>query len=202
MDGLTRLLFTLALSIASFDLGVHLGKRFKVRLPIPSPSSPSARWIITLLSIAVYVLTIPLFVHLNHSWRPLATAALMFSFIGTLSRYILSAQLNRRFKVFPLGTLLANEIATAVLAMCHIVQRDPSPPSPVACSILQGLIDGYCGCMSTVSTFASEVRTLQGKRSWQYVAVSLGLGQAILLVTLGPAWWTGRIKDNNVCNAN
>ncbi|KAF8529179.1 CrcB-like protein-domain-containing protein [Hysterangium stoloniferum] len=202
MDGLTRLLFTLALSLASLNLGVHLGKQLISRFPVLSPPAPSVRWAMTSISIALYALTIPFFVRLNHSWRPLATAAIMFSFTGTLSRYILSTQLNSRSKTFPLGTLLANEMATMILAMCHIIQRDPSPPSPVTCSILQGFIDGYCGCMSTVSTFASEVRAIRGTKAWQYVAVSLSLGQAILLVMLGPAWWTGRINDHNVCSPN
>ncbi|KAF8517780.1 CrcB-like protein-domain-containing protein [Gautieria morchelliformis] len=199
MDGLTRSLFTLAASLASFALGKQLGKRTASRLPA-LPHLPSAlKWLITILSIALYALTIPFFVRLNHSWRPLATAALLLSFPGTLTRYVLSTQLNTRLHIFPLGTLIANEFATAVLAACHIIQRAPSPPPPVACSILQGIIDGFCGCLSTVSTFVVELRTLRGKKAWIYFLVSFILAQIILLLILGPAWWTGRIRESDIC---
>jgi fluoride exporter len=200
MDGLTRTLFTMAASLASFGLGKHLGKRTASRIHPSSPLGPAAKWVITIISIALYVLTIPFFVRLNHSWRPLATAALVFSFPGTLMRYILSTKLNPRLRTFPLGTLVANEVATALLAACHIIQRAPSPPSPVACSILQGFIDGFCGCLSTVSTFVVELRTLQRKKAWIYFTLSFVLGQILLLVMLGPAWWTGRIKENRLCS--
>ena len=199
MDGLTRTWFTLAVSLASFALGRHLGKNSAFRVPVFSPLGPAARWVITTISIALYALTIVFFVRLNHSWRPLATAALIFSFPGTLMRYVLSTQLNTRLQLFPLGTLISNEVATAILAACHIIQRASSPPPPVACSILQGFIDGFCGCLSTVSTFVVELQTLRGKKPWIYFFISFLLGQIILLVMLGPAWWTGRIKEGNVC---
>ncbi|KAF8591604.1 hypothetical protein K439DRAFT_1326892 [Ramaria rubella] len=199
VDGLTRTVFTLAASLASFGLGVHLGTPVASRMPVlPSPS-PFVRWIITIVSITVYVLTIPFFVHLNHTWRPLVTAAIMFSFPGTLIRYILSTRLNHTLKAFPVGTLIANETATAILAACHIIQRAHSPPAPVSCSILQGYIDGFCGCLSTISSFTAEIRTLGSKKAWIYLIVSFGAGQMILLVMLGPAWWTGRIKENTMC---
>ena len=199
MDGLTRTLFTLAAGFTSFALGKHLGSSIVSRIPVFAPLGLAARWSITIISVALYTLSIPLFVHLNHSWRPLATAALVLSFPGTLTRYGLSTQLNTRLRLFPLGTLISNEFATALLAMCHIIQRAPSPPPPVACSILQGFIDGYCGCLSTVSTFVVELRTLRGKKSWIYLVISFVLGQIILLVMLGPAWWTGQIKEGNIC---
>jgi len=200
MDGLTRALFTLAASLASLGLGIHLGTLLVPRTPILSSPGPFARWTITIASAALYILTIPLFVRLNHAWRPLATAALVFSFPGTLTRYVVSTQLNAVVKSLPVGTLIANLVATALLAACHIIQRAPSLPSPVSCSILQGFIDGYCGCMSTISTFAAEVRTLKGRRAWVYVAISFGCGQIIILVMLGSAWWTGRIVENRVCS--
>ncbi|KIJ56885.1 hypothetical protein M422DRAFT_149885 [Sphaerobolus stellatus SS14] len=202
MDGLTRLLFTLAISLSSFDLGVHVGKRcirFVPRLP---PVKGTSRWLLTCASICLYFLTIPFFVRLNHSWRPLATSAIIFSFPGTFTRYFLSITLNPRFKIFPVGTLVANEVATTILVACHIIQRAPTSPGPVSCSILQGFIDGYCGCLSTVSTFVSEIRLLKGRKVWVYVATSLILGQAICLVMLGPAWWSGRIHEDNLCHAD
>jgi len=199
MDGLTRTLFTLAASLASLGLGVHLGTQIAPHAPMLSSPSPFVRWIITIVSVVLYVLTIPIFVRLDNAWRPLATAALIFSFPGTLTRYILSTRLNTLVKSLPIGTLIANLIATALLAAFHIIQRAPSLPAPVSCSILQGFIDGYSGCLSTVSTFAAEVRTLQGRKAWVYVCVSFGFGQIILLIMLGSAWWTKRIEENRIC---
>jgi fluoride ion exporter CrcB/FEX len=81
------------------------------------------------------------------------TAALIFSFPGTLTRYLLSTALNPRLKALPLGTLVANISGTALLAAFRVLQSTPSLPSRNRCDILQGLVDGYCGCLTTVSTF-------------------------------------------------
>lgn len=200
MDGLTRLLFTLAVSLSSLDLGLHLGKHLSPKMPVLPHPSTFLRWTITSTSIVVYVLTIPFFVRLNTAWRPLATSAIMFSFPGTLTRYVLSTQINPRISIFPLGTFIANQSATVILGICHILQRTQSFPNPVSCSILQGLIDGFCGCLSTVSSFASEVRLLKGRNAWTYVAASVLCGQFLLSVSLGPAWWSGRIHENILCS--
>jgi fluoride ion exporter CrcB/FEX len=153
----------------------------------------------SIVSISIYALTIPFYVRLDPSFRSKATAALMFSFPGTFTRYFLSWILNPRVKLFPSGTFTANSTGTALLAMLHVLQATSSGNQTKACGILQGLIDGYCGCLSTVSTFAIEVRELKGYRAWTYVLLSCLIGQLLCLVILGPSWWFADLNSTVRC---
>jgi fluoride ion exporter CrcB/FEX len=104
---------------------------------------------------------------------------------------VLSVTLNPRSKLFPIGTFVANELGTSLLALFHTLQGLKHPVSPGACSILQGLDDGYCGCLTTVSTFAAEVRALAGWRRWLYGTISIVMAQVLIVLILGSTLWTG-----------
>jgi CrcB protein len=176
VDGTGKTAFTLAISIASVSFGAHIARAIKPHFPsLPSPSR-SVRYCLSVLSILMYAATLPAYFKLSPSYRHQATAALLFAFPGALTRYLLSIQLNPRNKTIPLGTFTANAVGTALLGTFHVLQSTSSPPSQNACAILQGLADGYCGCLTTISTFAVEVVTLKSRRAWFYVLIS---GQGI-----------------------
>lgn len=99
----------------------------------------------------------------------------------------------------PLGTFTANAFGTALLAMFHVLQSRTPTPSINACAALQGLADGYCGCLTTVSTFAVEVRALKGLKSVRYVIVSCVAAQALMLLILGPSYWAGHVSEQVAC---
>jgi fluoride ion exporter CrcB/FEX len=188
VDAFAKIFFTLSISLASLYFGVHIGTALlpyisKTRShPFPEP------WIVNVLnvlSIMVYLATFPTYFTLSASFRHQATAALLFSFPGTFTRYVLSVSLNPRSALLPVGTLVVNEVGTSLLALFHILQGLPSPVSPNACSILQGLGDGYCGCLTTVSTFAAEMRGLTARKRWLYGTISIVAGQVLLVVILG-----------------
>ncbi|KZT36852.1 hypothetical protein SISSUDRAFT_988521 [Sistotremastrum suecicum HHB10207 ss-3] len=199
VDGLGRSVFTIAISLSSVALGSHLARVLFPNMPRWRPPPPFIRHFLVVFSVVIYALTIPFFVRLNHSWRPKATAALMFSFPGTLTRYTLAWALTPRLKIMPLGTLTANSVATGLLAGFHALQATGPGSHPVSCDILQGLIDGYCGCLSTISTFAVEIRSLKGKRAWLYVGTSWIIGQLLCLVILGPSWWHAKLNETPTC---
>lgn len=146
-----------------------------------------------------YAATFFTFFFLPKQYRHQATAALVFSFPGTLTRYLLSLFLNQRLKVFPLGTLSANLLGTALLAAFFVIQSTPSPPSQDACDVLQGLMDGYCGCLTTVSTFAAELWDLKFRKACRYAIVSWVLGQAVMVLIIGSSLWTGKIEKQVTC---
>jgi len=125
---------------------------------------------------------------------------LLFAYPGALTRYLLSLKLNPLMKTMPLGTFTANMFGTALLGTFRVLQSTSSPVSPNACSLLQGLGDGYCGCLTTISTFAAELATLQEWKAWFYGALSWCTGQLVLLVVLGPSFWAGNVHEQVTCS--
>lgn len=132
-------------------------------------------------------------------FRHQATAALLFSYPGTLTRYLLSLQLNPRVRLFPLGTFAANMLGTALLGALQVIQTMHSPASPNACGVLRGLADGYCGCLTTVSTFAAEVAALEDLKKWFYVLLSWVGAQCLLILIVGASVWTGSVSKSSTC---
>lgn len=102
-------------------------------------------------------------------------------------------------QLMPLGTFTANMFGTALLGMFHVLQGLKNPVSANTCALLQGLEDGYCGCLTTVSTFAAEVDALPDGKSWLYVGVSWLTAQLLLLVILGPSIWAGGVSERTTC---
>ncbi|KAF8607940.1 hypothetical protein BDV93DRAFT_467595 [Ceratobasidium sp. AG-I] len=197
MDGLTQTVVTLLVSLGGLSFGLHIS----TRLPIPAPTSklnPMLIHILSLLSLLTYLATIPLYFKLSPTFRMKATSALLFSFPGALTRHILATYLNPLTAELPLGTLAANSLGTALLAAFHVIQR--TSVSAAACVTLQGLSDGYCGCLSTVSSFAVEMRGLKGRRAWRYFGVSYLIGQGLMVAIVGGPWWSGRINEHSVCS--
>ncbi|KAK7060584.1 Origin recognition complex subunit 2 [Paramarasmius palmivorus] len=170
IDGLTKTVFTLSLSLSSIIFGSYLAKLGEPYIPRLSPPKRVVRWSITVISILLYAATLPTYFRLSPRFRHQATAALLFAFPGALTRYILSVKLNPLVQTLPIGTFTANAGGTALLAAFHVLQAiSTKPVSPTTCSILQGLGDGYCGCLTTVSTFAAEVIALH--RLWEKTSV-------------------------------
>ena len=199
VDGIGKISFTLSISMASLFLGVHIGTTLLPVIPKLRPPSNAMQYAVPIISVLVYGATFPAYFCLSASFRHQATAALLFSFPGTLTRYVLSIFLNPRFKVMPVGTLVANEFGTSLIAMFHALQGLRPPVSPGACSILQGLDDGYCGCLTTVSTFVSEIRVLGNRRGLLYGTISIVLGQILMVLVLGSAVWTGSVSSQLSC---
>ncbi|KAF9464491.1 CrcB-like protein-domain-containing protein [Collybia nuda] len=203
IDGTGRTFFTLSISLASVAFGEQLAAGLSHRLPRIPPPNHIVQITITVLSIASYLAVFPAYFLLPTNFRHQATAALLFAFPGTLTRYLLSVHLNTLVKALPFGTFTANSAGTALLGGFTVLKNiSHSPLSPGICSILQGLSDGYCGCLTTVSTFAVEVRSMKGWRGFWYVLASWSVGQLLLLTILGASFWTGRAKEQMTCTFN
>jgi fluoride exporter len=101
------------------------------------------------------------------AWRGRAVFALVFAPLGCLSRFYASLYLNKLTPSFPLGTFVVNIFGTAVLGMCYVLQHVPTG-GVVGCHVLQGIEDGFCGCLTTVSTWASELSSLGKGHAYRY----------------------------------
>ncbi|CAE6538475.1 unnamed protein product [Rhizoctonia solani] len=197
MDGLTKTVVTILVSLGALSFGLHISAHVHFKPPLIRPSSTGGK-VVGLLSLLAYLATIPLYFKLSPRFRIRATSALLFSFPGTLTRHILGTYLNALRANLPVGTLGANFLGTGLLAAFHVIQR--TPVSPTACAILQGLIDGYCGCLTTISTFAAEIRGLKGWNAWRYFGLSYIIGQLLMVAIVGGSWWSGRVKEHAMCS--
>jgi fluoride exporter len=128
-------------------------------------------------------------------WRFRATLPLVFSPPGCLLRFYLSKYLNGKVATFPLGTFVANIFATVFLGMAWDLQHATgigagNGASAAACSVLQGIIEGFCGCLSTVSTWVLELDGLRRRHAWTYGLSSVIVGLALMIVIMGSMGWT------------
>ncbi|EIW62005.1 uncharacterized protein TRAVEDRAFT_144275 [Trametes versicolor FP-101664 SS1] len=202
IDGIGKTVFTLAIALSAVSFGAHLATLVVPRVPTLPPPPRRVRYALSALAVLVYAAAYPAYFRLPARYRHEATAALLFSFPGTLSRYLLSVHLNPRLKLFPLGTFVANTLGTALLGTFQVLQsiRAPNTLSPNACSVLKGLADGYCGCLTTVSTFAAEVDALENRKSWLYVSISWLVSQILLAVIIGPSLGPGHVSRQITCS--
>lgn len=120
----------------------------------------------------------------------------VFAPVGALTRWYLSFY-NGRLPHFPIGTFIANIFATAVLAALSLVQSGVNI-IPIACDVVNGLITGYCGCLSTISTFMVELTSLGRKHGYIYGLTSIVVGQCFMFVILGSYIWSQGV--NQTCS--
>ncbi|KAI9671393.1 MAG: hypothetical protein M1831_004302 [Alyxoria varia] len=130
------------------------------------------------------------------TWRGDALFSIVFAPLGCLMRYFLSLQLNALIPWFPLGTFAANIFGTAVLSMCFDLQHLRIGASPhfggnlTGCQLLQGVQDGFCGALTTISTWIVELNALRRRHAYLYGAVSVLVGLALMVVIMGSVQWS------------
>ena len=127
-------------------------------------------------------------------WRGRAVFALVFAPIGCLGRFYLSIYLNGKILSFPLGTFTANVFGTVILGMAYDLQR-ADIGGVVGCQVVQGIEDGFCGCLTTVSTWVSELSTLRRRNAYRYGAASVVVALCFLIVIMGSMRWTRGFSD-------
>lgn len=125
----------------------------------------------------------------QETWRSQALFAVVFAPPGCLLRFYASTYLNGRIKGFPLGTFTVNIFGTAMEAMFIDLQRTPIG-GMVGCQVLQGLEDGFCGCLTTVSTWVLELKGLRLRHAYIYGGVSIAVGLSLMVIIVGSLLWT------------
>lgn len=212
------ILYTLALSLASLTFGGHMA----LALDRYTPTFPF-KFIRYFLDRIVVVLAFgcwlgSIFLALwppdrhepvpDRHWRGRAVFAVVFAPVGCLFRYYVSVWLNARIPTFPLGTFVANMVGTLVIGMCFDLQHartvvgmtasSTSYSRLIGCQVLSGVMDGFCGCATTVSTWVAELHSLELKHAYRYGIVSVALGLGFLVVIIGSMGWTVGLA-NPIC---
>ena len=129
------------------------------------------------------------------TWRGSVIFALVFAPIGCLVRFYVSLKLNFRIPTFPLGTFVVNIFGTLCIAVFYDLQRVPltdglSGGGKISCQILGGLMDGFCGCLTTISTWVAELKGLRRMHAYRYGMFSILGGLAITTIVMGSVLWT------------
>lgn len=145
------------------------------------------------------------------SWRGLVLFSLVFAPAGCLLRFYVSTRLNAVRPAFPLGTFAVNVVGTAVLGVAWVLQHggavdctgggDGGCGSQIGCQVLQGVMDGFCGCLTTVSTWVMELSSLRRKHSYLYGAATIGTCFALLVIIMGSQKWAVGWTES-VCAVN
>jgi CrcB protein len=104
--------------------------------------------------------------------------------LGALLRWWLGAQLNSLFPTIPPGTLAANLVGGYIVgvAIAFFATYTAIPPE---WRLL--VITGFCGGLTTFSTFSAEIVTLmqQGRALWACGAAAAHLSGSVLMTLAG-----------------
>ena len=116
-------------------------------------------------------------------WRSIAAVSLGSS-LGALLRWWLGARLNAHFPPIPPGTLAANLIGGYVVGVAVAFFATYTAIAPEWRLLV---ITGFCGGLTTFSTFSAELVTLlqQGRASWALAAAAAHLGGSLLMTLAG-----------------
>jgi fluoride ion exporter CrcB/FEX len=134
-------------------------------------------------------------------WRGRVLFSLVFAPLGCILRFYASIRLNGLISSFPLGTFVVNVTGTVILGLCWDLQHAPLGivggsvgGGLVGCQVLQGIQDGFCGCLTTVSTWVLEIMGLKRKHAYIYCLISISVGLAFLVVIMGSLVWSSGVS--------
>lgn len=116
-------------------------------------------------------------------WKSVAAIA-VGSALGALLRWQLGDKLNSLFPTIPPGTLAANLIGAYVVGLCVAFFATYAAISPEWRLLL---ITGFCGGLTTFSTFSVEVTALlqQGRVAWALGAISIHVVGSLAMAFAG-----------------
>ena len=106
--------------------------------------------------------------------------------LGALLRWWLGLALNGLFPTVPPGTLVANVVGGYLVGLAIAFFATYSALAPEWRLLV---ITGFCGGLTTFSTFSAEIVTLlqQGRATWAFVAAGAHLAGSLLATLAGIA---------------
>ena len=187
--------YGMAVNLMGWDVGIHLWEAVPLRCraaPLPSAPAPALRdpakagasdVVGAAVSAAVFALAAAAVVSLSALLYTPLLFALCWAPFGALLRWRLG-KLNSLAPSFPLGTFAANFVGCGLAAMASVLELS-IPGSSVPCRVLSGFSLGFCGALSTVSTFVCELKHLTRAQAYLYGLSTVVLSQALALLIIG-----------------
>jgi CrcB protein len=116
-------------------------------------------------------------------WKPVVAICVGAS-LGALLRWWLGNLLNSVFPTIPPGTLAANLIGGYVIGLAIAFFATYSALAPEWRLLI---VTGFCGGLTTYSTYSAELVTLlqQGRPMWALGAASVHLAGSVLMTLAG-----------------
>ena len=120
-------------------------------------------------------------------WKPILAISLGAA-LGALLRWQLGLKLNSFFPSLPPGTLAANLIGGYIigLALAYFAQAPGIAPE-----WRLFIITGFCGGLTTFSTFSAEIVTLlqEQRLTWAMAAIATHVTGSLVMTLAGLATW-------------
>ena len=192
----TVLLIGFAVPLVALRFGKHLGyispysdqrtERQYANSSLLAKGIEMATYIVLWVVITSIVVVVPLVVFGRYDF--------MFSFllasIGAYIRWHLSPW-NNDFCHFRPGTFTVNVLGTWLLATASVLEHHyEDEAGEEVKGLLYGVITGFCGCLTTVSTFAVELESLSLFGTYLYGLLSVLVAQVGLVGIRGSYLWT------------
>lgn len=191
MAFLAVVIASITMSLGGLFLGSHLAAELE-RLTPTLPYKFTRKFldrIMVVVGLGGWILILFLSLFPPHpAWRGTPLLDLVFSPLGCLARFYLSILLNGRVSGFPLGTFTANVLGTTLLGMFWDLTHLHS--GVAGCQVLTSLQDGFCGPLTTVSTWVLELSTLRRVHAYIYGAVSVVVSLVMLIIIMGSLRWS------------
>lgn len=125
-------------------------------------------------------------------WKSILAVSLGAT-LGALLRWALSAQLNELFPALPPGTLVSNLVGGYVVGIAIALFGFSTLPPEWRLFV----ITGFCGGLTTFSTFSVELVGLlqQGRALWALGAAAAHLAGSVLMTVagIGTVMWLKRV---------
>ncbi|EWZ95486.1 hypothetical protein FOWG_05388 [Fusarium oxysporum f. sp. lycopersici MN25] len=125
----------------------------------------------------------------HDEWRGSVLFSLAFAPLGVFTRFYLAIYLNGRLPTFPLGTFAANVVGSLILAIVWDISQILARPS-LGHQLLEGVKNGYCAVVTTVSTLALELSSLQREHAYRYGTMSFLVSFGLMVIISGSFKWT------------
>ncbi|KAI9663434.1 MAG: hypothetical protein M1829_006072 [Trizodia sp. TS-e1964] len=191
---------TLSLCLSALKLGAHIALAARPITPNVSfnlmrkfldPLISALAWGCWLAAVLMTIWP-PDASQIDEDWRGQVLLSLVFAPLGCLLRFQISIKLNNRIPSFPLGTFFVNVLGSIILALCWDLQHAHATGyGRTRCQVLQGIQDGFCGCLTTVSTWVLELTALRLKHSYFYGILSVLVALGFAVIIMGSLKWTG-----------
>jgi CrcB protein len=112
---------------------------------------------------------------------------------GALLRWQLGARMNSLFPILPLGTLAANLVGGYIIGLAIAYLAHATNIAPEWRLLI---VTGFCGGLTTFSTFSAEVvtRLQEGHLGWAMGAIAIHVVGSLLMTLAGLA--TGHFLES------